>query len=470
MNIWMSKTNIKYFIATVISVFVSYLFVVMTDTAVLPMGLLFAATAYYIYKRDKRSVFFFVACTVAQGITLILFAPYITSRESNGLIIIKELLVYGLAVIGFVKKRREREDIYFMLFCAIVAIDIIKASSLDLGIAGIGISFRLAIAGLRQIMVIFACYYMGKAIKVNSNSLKAVTDFIVFMAVFVVVIGFFMYAMEDSDWLSIGYGEYWNNRTSGNVAANFINFYSWDLGFKLKRVVSTFVNPIACAHFIGMGFVIEFILNRRRFLIKSILAIGLLMCISKSSLVLIMSVIVVKYYSKIKNTYLRFIFVLICVVLGMFGLVFLSDYVGSLSQNTAIGNHFNAFLYGLRNGSLLGQGLGTVGYNAQLAGLTNYDEGFNESFLALCIAQIGIAGILFIYLFLASVAKRTFVRYSNLKSDYILISLILFISIIIESLFSASALSMLGTGIYFIYAGMIATCFDTETKLKEERS
>jgi O-antigen ligase len=109
----------------------------------------------------------------------------------------------------------------------------------------------------------------------------------------------------------------------------------------------------------------------------------------------------------------------------------------------------------MKNISLLGAGYGSTGYNAIMMG-AEADTGFAESFFATCIGQIGILGTLLLYVFIIIIGIDLFKRYRNQSRECDLISLILIVSVTLESLFSASAISMLGTGLYFILAGISA--------------
>ncbi len=442
------KDNGKIFIGIAFPLLVLfYAGVYVTKSAIVPLIVLLLLSFYFSFICKLQSVYYFALCTVFQGVVLIIFAPYISSGESNGLIITKELLVYICTVEYFVvclkKRRLGAIDLCFFAFCILAVIGIIKSNSVG-----------LAVAGLRQILIVFVCYFAGSAIKQDKKSREKLSGFFIQTAIIVAIIGFALYFMSDSDWLKIGYADYWENRTGGNVAYDFVNFYSWDLGVRIKRLVSSFANPIACAHYLCIGFTFLFVGEKKCYLGKIVVAIALVLCISKAAVVVVMSIILVKNYTRIRNKLIRTLFIALCIFIGLVGVLILSDYSSSLTMNTAIGNHFNAFIYGIKNGSLLGNGLGTIGYNASLAGLSNYDTGFNESFFALTIGQMGYLGMFLLYLFWILSALSCYKRYQSLKDPFCLTSLILLVAVIVESLFSASSVSMLGTGLYFILAGM----------------
>lgn len=179
---------------------------------------------------------------------------------------------------------------------------------------------------------------------------------------------------------------------------------------------------------------------------------------------LIVSTILILNYSKINLRYLRYLFLITCIIFGLVAINILSIKVSSLSQSTSISNHFNAFIYGLTNATLLGNGLGTTGYNALIMGLENYDSNYNESFFALSIAQIGIVGVITIYGFLFICIKHNYKLYRITNNKYILVILILSIDLFLESFFSASSISMLGTGLYCVLNGISYSFYKEEVR------
>lgn len=55
---------------------------------------------------------------------------------------------------------------------------------------------------------------------------------------------------------------------------------------------------------------------------------------------------------------------------------------------------------------------------------------------------------------------NNFKIYQKSKNKYVLVSVILLFEVMIESLFSASSISMLGSGLYFVLAGMCSNLSD----------
>ena len=435
---------------------VSFLVVSLTQIGTFLFGIIVVFSIYFILTPSTESIYYFILFTVFQNIILVIFAPYLNSTETVGIILAKEMVVYIVGMVYFVQNRIKeikKKDMFFVLFVILVAFNIVKSNSIKIGLVA-----------LRQIALIFFCYYYGKSIKLNSKqNLKKLLDFILICCVLVCIFGLFFYSFTDEVWIKIGYDKFWQNKSNGQKAYNFINFYTYDLGVRLKRIVSVFAEPLACAHFLGIGLVTVFFLNVKSYAVKILIMVCLVMALSKSSLVLIACAATVLIYSKIKDKTIRNIFISSCIACGVIILFILINYSSGLTQNTSIGNHFNAFLYGMKNATLLGKGLGTTGYNASIMGLSDYDSGYNESFFSLCIGQLGLLGTSLIYFFLATCIYDNYKIYKATQNRYVLISVVLLIAVTIESLFSASSISMLGTGLYFVIAGLCSNISDQET-------
>ena len=105
--------------------------------------------------------------------------------------------------------------------------------------------------------------------------------------------------------------------------------------------------------------------------------------------------------------------------------------------------------------TLLGKGSDSAGYNAYIYGAEYFDSASTESFFSVCISQMGIVGVVTIYCFMILIVKKGYALYKTYKNNYALVTFILGISVIIESFFSSSSISMLGTGIYFALIGIV---------------
>lgn len=454
----MPVSHIRKFIIVLLTLFCIFASTVLVGSGAMTIGIMFIIFLLCIFSQSIFSLEYFIICTVFQNITLIICAPFINYEETMLIIILKEMVIYGICVVYFIKykiKNLDLQDAMAIGFGIICLIQIAQASSK-----------RLAIISLRQIVVAISCYYFGKGIKIRKEEeVKKVYDSICFWGVIVCLLGIALFFCSDQFWLKIGFEDYWYNKTNGKTSYNFINFYTYDLGIRMKRLVSIFAEPLSCAHFLGIGFITIFVSNVKTNAImkKFIFSVALVLGLTKSSILVIVSVLLVTYYTKIKNKLFKSIFVFFCLLVSLGGLLILNDYASGLSQATSIGNHFNSFIYGLKNMSLLGNGLGTTGYNAKIMGLTDFDAGYGESFFSTCSAQVGLLGTIFLYGFIILGITKNFNIYCQTKNKYVLASIILLFEVLLESLFSASSVSMLGTGLYFTLAGLCSneSCFQT---------
>ncbi len=442
------RKNANLIIATGVVITINYIIGAILGSSIFLIGMMLFGLLLLSLKCDGDTLNYFMVCTVLQNFVLVICSSYMNGTETQLIILLKELIVYACGAIYFVKHRLTRVELTDCIFVLFIFYSLFN-------IAALSPSFGSGIIGFRQLLVIFMCFYFGRAIKLNSEEqISVILQYIVGAAIIISVVGFIIMLIPGNVWENIGYGKYWYNKT-GTTNYSYINFYTWDFGKELKRFVSIFADPLACAHFLGIAFVIMFIQTKRRILQKLIVVLALIFGMSKASVVLIVCIIGVKNYSKIKSSFMRGIFIFLLACMGGLGIVYLSRYTSSLQRATSIGNHFSAFLYGINNISLLGSGYGSTGYNAIMMG-AEVNSKFGESFFATCIGQIGILGTSLLYFFIIIIGIDIFKRYRYYSRECDLISLILIVSVTLESLFSASAISMLGTGFYFILAGISA--------------
>lgn len=448
MKIKILKNRLYILLMVLLIVFANVFISSLLGNNIVILGALTIGVVYAGFTHSINSVYFFILCTIMQNAVLIISASNMSRMETQAIILIKELLVYTCALIYFTRFRLtqlERLDYIFIGFLIYSAFNIIVVAP----------SLGSAVVGFRQYLVIFLGFYFGRSIKYRSDmEITVLYRTILAISLGVIIIGFFMLPGKKNIWEDLGYGQYWYNKT-GTFEFSNVNFYTWDFGIELKRFVSIFADPLACLHFLGIPLVILYIKEGigQKIGMKILVILTLILGMSKSSIVLIFCIFMVSFYSKIKSKTYRIFFVIFMCALSLIGILYLSHYTSSLTVATSIGNHFSSFQYGLHNMSLIGQGYGSTGFNAIMMG-AEADSGYGESFLAATIGQTGLIGVLFVYMFMFVNALELLKMYRINQNKDILISLILITSLIIESFFSASAISMLGTGLYFILSGI----------------
>lgn len=410
------------------------------------IGIIICTSVLFLLSNSVNLLEYIICFTVFQNTLLFICAKGLNKETTQIIILIKELCIYIPATLFFIKSRLKNLELLDILTLTFLVYAIVNLFFFAPSILN-------GAFGLRQITVVYFCFYFGRFIKIDTDaSFNRIFSLILFLTIIVCFIGLGLYLWPNTVWERLGYEMFYFNKT-GSSSYSLESFYTWDLGFKVKRFISIFVDPLACAHFLGLAFTISFIL-KESIILRILITICLILGLSKGSLLLIIWMTFLLNYRKIKSKANRFVLILLCFALFGISLLLLTDYTNSLQINTSVGNHFKSFLYGLQNMSFTGYGLGTTGYNSKIMGATIIDSNFNESFFSVVIGQMGAIGLILFYSFLIILMYKMMKIYTKTKNKYILISLILVGCAMLESLVSASSISMLGTGLYFIIAGV----------------
>lgn len=411
---------------------------------------------YFLYRNDESTYIYFLLCTILQNFILLIAANNMSATESNIIIILKELIVYISAVVYFIRIKRGKIntiDVCFLAFCVFAALSVLVNRS----------SLTAVIASLRQFMIPFLCYYFGRLLNIKNKS--KIMRCIVVVSTVIALLGLLIYFFADENfWLGMGFERYWYNKT-GDGTFSFANFYTWDFGVRIKRLVSIFVDPLAATHFLMLGFltlVYMFPKSNANYAIKTILFISLVLCFSKATIVLIAVVVFMKQYMKSNSRINKFFYKILITVLAVLAFIVLYRYSGNLDSATSTGNHFNSLLNGLTNLSLFGGGLGISGYNAKIYSniVSTGEVEVGESFFATLTSQMGILGAVALYSFIILVIIDNYRKFKKYNQPINYLAMVLLITVAVESFVSASSVSMLGTGLYFILTGIASNVND----------
>lgn len=113
------------------------------------------------------------------------------------------------------------QEVLCVIFVIVSIFNLVRAQSINLGVTA-----------LRQITIIVTCYYFGCSLK--NVKLEKIFSFIVLISVIVGIIGIGLFFLNDEQWIQMGYADYWNNKTGAVTKYSFTNFYTYDLGVRLK--------------------------------------------------------------------------------------------------------------------------------------------------------------------------------------------------------------------------------------------
>lgn len=423
---------------------------------------------YFLIKNNEYTIIAFLTMAVFQNIILIIFADNISPTYNTIISLIKEFLLYGATVVGiilYVKqngikllfKRYKWILVFILLFIAIVFKNIIVSNAQTMSV----------LVALRQMGLPFACFFCGYFLTVKTDTMKKIIRYLVIIASVLTVIGIADMILPDNAlWNILDYGQYLQNKQDGIVSLYkgvTRNFYTWDLGFMMRRLVSITGDPLATAHLVCIGFM-AFICFRYDFVKKHhfskayivtfvLLLAGCILGFSKGTVVYIMilaaALLYDRYYDKLNRTMIMAVIGVMLVILTVFIVL---SYVNA-DKPTAITNHINGLLSGLGNATLWGNGIGTSG--AVNSAITGAAIDSAESYFGVVLSQIGWYGIVIIASLWFRLLIKNFQGYLLYRSKEQLFSMILIIGLSIDMLLSESSVSITGTGIYFIIIGIL---------------
>lgn len=264
--------------------------------------------------------------------------------------------------------------------------------------------------------------------------------------------------MRDEFWRIIGSETYFKNKgieewTKDGV---MVSFYTYDLmaifGGSVRRFVSIFAEVLATAHFLFLSLAITFFKYkgrlRNKLIICGLMLLAIMLTISKGVILIIGVAVVVTIYYYYENKKLT----LGLIILGVIGLIVIV--LNSYGEATSTGYHLDGLVHNFQNIKVFGYGLAKSGNFALIYGDSSQNVLSGESFIGTMLGQIGIIGTMIYVIYNFFIVKSYIINRYRDKEDNI-IALILISGILLESFLSESAISFLGTGFYFVLAGII---------------
>ena len=274
---------------------------------------------------------------------------------------------------------------------------------------------------------------------------------------FIIIFGFIEYFSGVQLWKNLGITKLWELK---GIETNIIgippNWYSSEkiAGNILKRMVSSFADPVNLGTFLFAAFMISW--YRKKKITQAVIFICIVFTVSKGAFLGLLVWIIVYTASK-KNTKMLVPVVALCVLcIGVYFIIF--------SAQSSSGSIF-AHIYGFLNSFMilktnpLGLGLGNVGVLAGLFNSSLSNVSVAETGIGMIIAQLGIIGFLIYILFFTHlIILGRKIKYNDVREKIIYYSLL--IGFIANAMFNEVALSPNSCGIYFIQlAVIINSCF-----------
>lgn len=437
----------------------------MVETFFLIITLLYAIVAtFYSLKSDHRTLEFFLIAVFVQNIICIIFYRYVPKTLIFVFGLIKELSLYMTLVFSFIKGKivtitKERIVIVSVLLLLILK-NLINSNA----------GSYAAIMSLRIAMIPVLCIAVGEGLGITDEQIRKlfifITRYVVVLALFGIVERFLL---GDMFWTLIGYEQYAVDFKGNETLFRgvTVNYYTWDIGGEpIRRMVSLTADPLATAYLLFFGCALlmtgcRYKNHGRRLLsanmklnlkdmILMLFALATVLTFSKAIIVLFAVLVLSIAYSQKWQS--RWMIVLGTIAFGVLILAYLYVITFTNQTQSSSAYHVTGLVKGLENASLLGEGLGTAGVNVVM--YTGAKSNVGESFFGVLAVQLGTLGLL-LYVIWMYYVLHALKRAAGAKEDRIIpLSILLLKGLFICMLFSESAVSISGTGVYFIMMGI----------------
>ena len=418
---------------------------------------------YFSLKNNVHMLYFFMFMVLFQNIIVILFCDDISPTLNTIFSAIKELMLYAalvFCVVGkkklIISKENKKELIAIFIYILFLSKNLLITPA----------SMNSAVLSLRYMLVPILCIYVGRNLKISKKKVYRLFTYLIAVSVFLSLFGLLeMFLLGDGFWSKIGYSLY-AVKMKGNQAWSLmngvtVNFYTWDFfGIPIRRLVSITADPLATAFLIYLGAMILITKvvpvktkhgrAKADLLILVLLIVASILSLSKAIFVFIaVTILACAYYFKwLPKSLLK----VGTVVVSLAVILLLKSYVDNTTTITSSINHLVGLQNGFANSGMLGKGLGTAG--ASVIMLTGAESSVTESYIGALVYQVGIIGFAdFVYFMYIQIKKMLFM-YRKYRANMIVLSLVLIFGLCICMLLSDSAVSIMGTGIYFIIIGI----------------
>lgn len=410
------------------------------------------ASIYFSLKNSYKTLLFFVCVAFIQNITLAVAANRFSGTSTTLYSISKEAMLYMCVAFALFNKKKWHKFLILFVMFLFLLISVFLYSNTAL---------YARIIGVRQILLPFICFLFGAMLKITDKKIKKISTFIIYAGFVAGIIGILeLFIIGDAFWNSIPLLKYEVNKGTTFYFTRGLptNFYTYDLmpitGSISRRLVSIFVDPLLTGHYLFLGFILADIYfkgNKKR-IYKFLLFLFSMFTLSKGVIIgyilyFIFKILRYLSYDKIKKCLLAAGFSGIGIIFCLYK--FIMAYLPSSSTAT----HLGGFIKGLTNSSFFGNGLGTAGTITGI--LTDKSKMLTaESFIGTLTVQTGYLGLFIFLCFWIYVFFKILKSGKILKNSFCYNSAILLLAVITESLFSESSISIVGTGMYFVFAGL----------------
>lgn len=410
-------------------------------------------TLYGLNKYNEVSINILTFMCVFQNFILILFSQFLNSTSYTIFVLLKEMYVWALIIIGLIKKKRISYFNFGCLLCilAIVVYAVINNSG----------SLSGTLVSVRQLYLPFVFILLGSAICKSQLQIDIILKYFVKLMFICVVFGFIEMALKDQFWINLGFSSYAKLKSidSGLTFDTGVYgaFYSWDLGIRLRRMVSFMADPVILGQLFAFALIISIyykgIFEKEIYRRVSIVlfALGLLLTIAKGGILIALYTFAFVLGKMWRDKGLSFIVKMCFIAILIIGIAY--TFHPETTSNGTI--HIGGLIENVKNFSKypMGRGVGSVGNLGYTYGGRGTLNANGESFIGTVIGQMGLVGIFIFGWFYFSLFKK--IKKATKGTLYGIGNIILYLNmgLFITSLLSNTAISFTSCFIYYITAG-----------------
>ncbi|SNZ04795.1 hypothetical protein SAMN05421503_0766 [Terribacillus aidingensis] len=413
---------------------------------------------YELQMVERREFSFYITIPIlisaTQNLYLSFVSPYADASQIQLMVITNFL--YSAILIGVIYIKtpyRFNKALYQKMLILFIVLVLYSLATIIIFNAHI----TSALASLRNVMTPMLFILIG-LIASSNVILSRYLRYLSYIVIFVVIFGFAERFLIKDIWHIIHLPDLWTKKGLPLNAFTGLpgNFYSSEMvgGQQLRRMVSSFADPVNLGTFLFFGFMVAWYLRNKFLAILLIISIGL--AVSKGAILGLLIFSVVWAYHKFSKAIFILVMIGTCAAGGAF--VVYSMMNSTMSMLLHITGFFAAFPELVNHP--LGRGLGNIGV---LAGL--YSSGaqteITESGLGMIIGQLGILGLILYVYFFTFILKQS--HTIQVRKDKILLQT-LTLGILANITFNEVALSPNSSAVYFITIGIILGQWHAKTK------
>ena len=428
-----------------------------------------AIAIYLAYQNNEKTIIGFLILAVFQNIILIVLAKYISPTYNTILSLIKEIMLYLALIKGALFYIKEKSIIsIFQTYKTLIILMVLFGLTVLKNVLITSVEYMSILVSIRQMIIPLCGFFVGYFLFIDNNGREKIIKAIVIIGISLTLFGIVeMFLPENIIWNALDYELYLNNKESRTTYLYYgvtPNFYTWDFGFLMRRLVSITADPLATSHliFLSLSLLVCFkndILksgNKKIYYIGAvILFLGCILGLSKGTMIYLAILILGLIYNKYQNKIGKKALISIVSAIMIIGITAITVLYFTADQPTAITRHMDGLIKGIKESSILGHGMGIAGAtNHAFTGISTSNA---ESYVGVNLTQIGYIGTiiliilwtkLFIYNFRYYLTDRT------LKNMFVPI---IMLGLTIDMILSESSVSITGTGIYFILIGIFSS-------------